>query len=269
MGLKSSAAKATAAMVKPIVTALRRRAEDLAPPTTRRAFLQQINGDALEIGPFNAPLLAGENVSYFDLLDQEALRRRAIEHGRDPSRTPLIDFVSPTGDLASVGRKFDSVLSAHAIEHQPDLIAHLNAVAGVLNPGGAYYVIAPDKRYCFDHYLPESTIEDVFAARGRLRHTLKSVINHRLHVTINRAIRHWLGQHGPAPAPSLEQIAQVEAEYEIAEREGSYLDVHAWMFTPSGFRAIAGGLGASLVVERIHDTGFGEQEFFAILRKRL
>ena len=36
---------------------------------------------ALEIGPFAAPLLQGDNVSYCDVLDQESLKRRARDIG--------------------------------------------------------------------------------------------------------------------------------------------------------------------------------------------
>ena len=87
---------------------LRTSSVGLAAPTTRANFLAGIDtsGSVLEIGPFDCPVFEGDNVSYFDVLDQHDLRLRAVEHGRSPDRCPPIDFVSPTGDLRIVDRKF-------------------------------------------------------------------------------------------------------------------------------------------------------------------
>ncbi len=54
----------------------------------------------------------------------------------DAHRTPKIEYLSPTGDLTIVNRRFHAVLSSHCIEHQPDLIRHLQHVAALLDPGG-------------------------------------------------------------------------------------------------------------------------------------
>jgi SAM-dependent methyltransferase len=109
---------------------------------------------ALEIGPFCHPLLGGPKVSYFDVLSQEALVARACLHGLDSSTVPYIDYISPTGELSSVDRRFDVVISSHCLEHQPDLVRHLQEVGQLLFPGGDYFLLVPDKRYCFDHFIP-------------------------------------------------------------------------------------------------------------------
>jgi hypothetical protein len=153
----------------------------IASPAAHRAgFLAMIPKDRpiLELGPFFAPTMTGESVRYFDVLDQEQLRSRARYMGLPDERSPHIDFVSPTGDLSIVTDKFDTV-SSHCVEHQADLGKHLIDVASILNMGGRYYLLIPDKRYCFDHFLGESTITDV------LRHITITVYSTRLRTYLN------------------------------------------------------------------------------------
>jgi SAM-dependent methyltransferase len=101
------------------------------------AALVPKNAAALEIGPYCAPLLRGANVSYFDLLSQKELVARANLRGHDAAGVPYIDYVSPTAELSIVDRSFDVVLSSHCMEHQPDLVGHLQGVGKLLRPGGA------------------------------------------------------------------------------------------------------------------------------------
>lgn len=248
-----------------------RRRHGLAPPTTRQRFVQRIPGEALEIGPFDKPVIAGPDVAYFDVLDTDALRSRAAEIGFGAGRVPRIDYVSPVGDLAVVDRQFSAVLSSHAVEHQPDLIAHLRGVARILSPGGRYFLIIPDRRYSFDHYLPETDLADVERAHGEKRrvHTRAAVLAHRLGTTHNNALRHWIGIHGrPAPTDKVREDAEAEA---VQADRGEYVDVHAWTFSPASFRRIVSAPAvreiAGLEPEVVHDTAFADLEFFAVLRK--
>jgi SAM-dependent methyltransferase len=141
----------------------------------------------LEIGPFCNPLLRGPSVSYLDILSQEALVARASSLGLDPSGVPYIDYISPTGELSIVKRRFDVVISSHCLEHQPDFAAHVQGVGQLLLSGGAYFLLVPDKRYCFDHFIPTSNLAEVIVAHYERRkvHTLRSVIEHRALTTHN------------------------------------------------------------------------------------
>lgn len=253
---------------------LRAYPDGLAAPTTRADFLAGVDtsGSVLEIGPFDCPQFEGENVSYFDVLDQNDLRRRAVAHGRLPERCPQIDFVSPNGDLRIVDRKFQTVFSSHVIEHQPDLIAHLRAVQDILAPGGQLCMIVPDKRFCFDHFIPESTIAEVVDAAAQAKtHSARSVLLHSLFTTHNNAIAHWLGFHGDRPRSHREhdviKAAMAEQQRSI---DGEYVDVHAWYFTPDGFLDVMRALGATesigLTPVKIHRTAFLDQEFFVVMR---
>jgi SAM-dependent methyltransferase len=271
MSVRSTAIRAIR-FIQAVLTVKDRRTAKLERPVDRKTFLASIleNSSVLEIGPLDRPLLRGPNVFYFDMFDTEKLKVRSVELGRTAEGVPDIHFSSESGDLGVIDRQFDNVISAHSIEHQPDLVAHLEAVARLLAPGGRYFVIMPDKRYSFDHFAPESSLQDVLDAHleERLVHTEQAVRAHYERHTHNRAIRHWLGVHGTPGSV----VDPVDVEELCAHaRDGKYVDVHAWTVSPGGFRNIVETLGGNgliqLRLERMHDTGFGSHEFFAVFVK--
>jgi hypothetical protein len=226
--------------------------------------------DVLEIGPFTTPSLRSPNIKYFDLMSREGLIERASRIGCPTENVPEIDFVSPEGDLTVVEGLFDAAFSSHCIEHQPDLVKHLNDVAALLKPGGSYHLVIPDKRFMFDHFIPESTIADVIEAHSEQRrvHGLGRVIEHRALTTHNDPRRHWAGDHGqPHSAAGIAAIQAAMQEHVNAN--GGYVDVHAWQFTPSSFRLITQqlhDLGLSLLrPNRVFETPRPEMEFCAIM----
>lgn len=228
-------------------------------------------GSILEIGPFFAPVATGPNVKYFDVLSTPELIARGEGLGHDTTNVPQVDFVSPNGDLSIVDETFDAVLSSHCIEHQPSLIRHLEQVHRLLKPGGSFYVIVPDKRYCFDHFLPISTIADVLEANdNRQVHSVRNLIEHRALMTHNDPVRHWEGDHGE-PGPPAQRVDLIKAA--MAEHSPtSYIDVHAWKFVPETFREIMQDLVSlgfsNLVPERVYNTPLRCHEFCAVLTKQ-
>lgn len=242
---------------------------------SRLDFINSIpsNYSILEIGPFFKPVCRGEKVKYFDILNQEELKKRAVGIGTQEliDNTPFINFVSPTGNLRIIEETFDAVISSHAIEHQLDLIDHLKSVENLLNEGGAYYLLVPDKRYCFDHYIAQSTIADVIQAHYEKRnaHSLKSVIEHRALTTHDSPFRHWRNDHG-----SIQNLEEriLKAIKEFEEAKGKNIDVHAWYFTPNSFVEIIEVLNnlkyINLSVQEIIPTKYGSVEFFAVLKKK-
>lgn len=223
----------------------------------------------LEVGPAHKPVFKGPDVRYFDVQDSEGLRQRAVHFNEDPSQTPeRIHFLSPDGYLGIVDEKFDYVFSSHSIEHQPDILQHLHDVERVLRPGGLYFVICPDKRYCFDHEIPESTVGEVIEANllKRNRHRLADIIDQSVSGTHNDSNRHWNGDSPPV-ALTHERVAAALAQ--IKAMGGGYVDAHAWRFTSASFKAILAachtvGL-AALRPLRVYDTLKGSNEFCAIL----
>ena len=239
----------------------------------RNAFvgLIPLNNSVLEIGPFAQPVLRGPHVRYVDVLSTEDLRKRARALGMDETKVPNIGWVSNGSDLSVVNDTFDAVVSSHAIEHQPDFVGHLNQVADLLKPNGSYYLLVPDHRYCFDHFLTPSTVAQVLGAHleNRTVHSLSSVVEHRALTTHNDPARHWAGDHGDPNENRASRIAS--AIQEISDANGAYIDVHAWYFTPRSFREVITDLSAtkhiSFSVQRMFPTRPNSNEFWAILQK--
>jgi SAM-dependent methyltransferase len=234
------------------------------------AALIPLHLTALEIGPFCSPLLRGPNVSYFDVLSRDDLLARAKREGLDPSGIPQIDYVSPLGDLGIIDHHFDVALSSHNLEHQPDLVGHLQAVAKILNPGGAYFLLIPDIRYCFDHFIPPSNLGEVIVAHRERRptHILRSVIEHIALITHNDPGRHWRGDHGAMYDNIGVRLQAALQQFDNAK--GGYLDVHAWYFTPDGAMTILSALReiglTTFRAERLYPTRLGSSEFWIVLR---
>jgi len=251
-----------------------REAGRIASPLARREGLIaaiDTTRPVLEIGPFCSPLVKGPGVEYLDRLDAAALRARAAAIGRDPVDCPPVIHHVGTLDAVEDGR-FDAIVAAHSLEHHPDLVRHLEEAARVLRDGGRYYLILPDKRFCFDHFLPESTLADVLDAfeAERTGHRLASVVEHVALTTHNDPARHWRGDHG---APTAEDRQRRTAEALAAYRgaAGDYLDVHAWQFTPASFTALLEALArldlSAFEVEAVYDTPHNQGEFCAVLRR--
>lgn len=252
----------------------RREGRQCSRVTDRLSFfaLVGIQGSILEIGPLANPSVRGANVKYFDVLDTEALRAKARANQQNPESCPNIDYVSDTGDLGIVNAQFDAVVSSHAIEHQPDLVRHLDGVARILKLGGRYFLAVPDKRYCFDHFIAETTLADVLGAYARAArlHDATNIIRHFISTTHNDCMRHWHGDHG-ASAWKTDPTLIATALDHVARTAGIYADAHAWQFSPESFadlmQALHGHGFSPFSVERVYPTLYGSLEFYAVLKK--
>jgi hypothetical protein len=244
-----------------------------SPPANRGHLLSfaHDDGSILEIGPFHAPSVVGEHVRYMDAFTTEELTRLVRDAGHDTSNVPTIHYVSSDGSFDMVGRTFAAVFSGHCIEHQPDLVRHLRGVSSVLEDNGRYYIACPDKRYCFDHYAPETVIVDVLAAYHEKRkvHQPRSFLIQGLSRAHNDSDRHWAHDHGPR---QYEGYKDAKREiFGFVPYDGTYHDTHAWQFTPGSFFQIMSFLYevglTDLAPERVYHTRFGTNEFTAVLRK--
>jgi SAM-dependent methyltransferase len=246
-----------------------RRAHSLE---SREAFASLLSPDldVLEIGPFAEPMVTGPRTRYFELLDKAGITAVTAARGRDTSHVPDVHYVSPTADLSIVTRTFDAVITSHVIEHQPDLLAHLDSIRRLLRRGGVYFILMPDKRYCFDHFMPDSNIADVMDAyvSRRTRHTLKSHVNYAAMRAHNDSRRHWRGDHG-SPSPTAISIEQAVVEHEKSEASGQYSDTHGWYFQPETFAqclTLLRELGKTdFELVRLYPTLLNRDEFWVVL----
>lgn len=241
---------------------------------TRKEFVEQIapGSAVLEIGPFANPMLTRAEVRYCDVLDQAAMRERARAIGPefDPDKVPFIHYVLGATGLDGIPDVFDAVVSSHSIEHQPDLVHHLQQVARRLKGvGGRYFVLVPDKRYCFDRLIAASTIAAVLEAHERRPgvHSLRSVVEHYALTTHNDAERYWT-EGDPVHRVDADSVSNAIDQWRNSQ--GAYIDVHAWQFTPDSFVEIMRllqQLGLSpFAVERLYPSRLNGNEFWAVLQ---
>lgn len=240
------------------------------PSITRDQFIRSIprDGIQLEIGPFSSPALTGPNVRYADILSAEEIRAEAIRLGKDTSRVPhTIHYKS---DLGQINDHFDAVYSSHCIEHTSDAVRHLRNVSRVLSKDGKYFLVIPDKRYCFDHFKETSTIGGLIDAyeNGNSDYSLKLWVDRTWIGTHADAKRHWRGDHG---APNKTNLAQ-KIKAAITEYKNGYrfpTGTHVWCFTPDSFSEIISLLREldyiDLRVLEIYPTRPNTLEFYAVL----
>jgi predicted SAM-dependent methyltransferase len=257
----------------------------IRPPTDRLSFFSPVAqgmSSILEIGPLHAPICPRPpaRVRYVDAFTTEELRDQyRSDPNVDIEQIVDVDYVW-RGERYSelISERFGSVVTSHNIEHVPCLVSFFSNLESVLNTGGKIYFAIPDKRYCFDHYKSESSLEEVIFAHfeKRTRPGVSSLFRQRLLVTHNKSLEHWLGNHGqPAfmacTTESKMWKAELEEMIKTHSETNNYVDTHVWMFTPLSFAQLVSGLRmldlTTLELEAVHQTAFGSHEFYAVLRK--
>ena len=148
-----------------IIRTLSRRAGKLQHSIVKRTriapLMNSVPDDAiiLEIGGgFNPRYIkAGHpNVYHLDHCCTEELRAKfaadpGVAHQVD--KIQAIDFVftgTPIETLMPPELRFDVIYGSHVLEHQVDLIGHLQSLEKLLKPGGRVIEMIPDLRTCFD-----------------------------------------------------------------------------------------------------------------------
>ncbi len=260
-------------------------------PTPKRVisklnFLQLIDTSlpTLEIGPWDKPSLKGHDVFYFDIMSQNEIKKsiedadlfidaNSIKFKADASNVPFINFIDSTGDMSKINKKFNNIYSSHNIEHQICLITHLQQLSSLLNNQGKIYLIIPDKRYCFDHFIAESSLADIieqYYEPATKYHPLRSILSMKCETTHNNSTAHWLGWH--QQTEGIEPSCYKKALEYYQANKNSYINVHRWRFTPENFKTIIETLNKidliSLEIEQIYETNKQSIEFMVILKNK-
>jgi len=83
--------------------------------------------------------------------------------------------------------------------------------------------------------------------------------------------RHWSGDDGLQYSEIINRIKGAIVEYEQGKKEGKYVDVHNYQFTPQSLAFLADtlyGLGLTeLRVHRLYETVTNTFEFCIVLKK--
>lgn len=244
----------------------------------REKLLERLDlaGPGLEIGPSHnpiAPKRLGYRVQVMDHLDREALVAKYREHGVDLSQIEEVDFVwngSSYAELTGVRDHYSWIIASHVIEHTPDLIAFLNQCDEILGDEGVLSLAVPDKRYCFDHYRPLTSLGAVIesAARGDTIHSPGSVAEYFLNVTRKDGVIAW-----DAARQGEYTLVHTLAEARMGMAsaiDGAYLDIHRWCFVPHSFRLLVQDL-YDLGLTRLREIAFDDTqdfEFFMALGRQ-
>lgn len=152
-------------------------------------------------------------------------------------RIQAIDFVStgaPIEDLIPASLRFDLIYGSHVIEHQVDLIAHLQSLERLLAPGGRVIQIVPDFRCCFDALRYPSLCSDALMAHlrpGRVHHGKQvfDALSRGVDCNPGRSLRRKDWQQLRFNT----SLSQAMAATLAAEQDDApYQDLHAWAFCP-------------------------------------
>lgn len=229
----------------------------------------------LEIGGSYNPMFrrdAGYNIFTADHDTQDNLIAKYLSYHPDPTKASQIqhvDFVATDGNLdTAVGSEhagtFDFCLSSHNIEHIPNPIAHLRSIDRLIKPNGAFLMVVPDKRGCFDILRPMTTTGEWISAYQEPRpfHSKRSRFDYEGMCVGNDGSVTW----GPDQVLSNLIIASgmpvINSFEHIQSPVESYTDMHAWTFTPHSMLLILCELNAvgliGLYPHAIMSDGNGE-----------
>ena len=208
-----------------------------------------LNAKILEIGGgYNPRFLKSDypQIHHLDHCSADELRQK---YASDPvvahliDRIQEVDFVfngAPIDELVPASLRFDVVYGSHVLEHQVDLIGHLQSLERLLAPGGRVIEIIPDFRCCFDALRYPSLCSDALMV-----HWWPSPVHHAKQVfdAESRGVDCNPGRvlRGPELAAmrfkqSLQQA--YEATLAADHAHASYRDLHAWTFCPESFRLL-------------------------------
>lgn len=238
----------------------------------------------IEIGPwFNpiAPKCDGFDCLSLDVYDTQTLLSRAEQDANisreQAAKIERVDLVGSSVEIETIARdnsligQMDYIISSHNLEHIPDPIKFLQGCSRVLRKGGVLSMAIPDKRGCFDHFRPHSSLGDWLEAyfEKRQKPTLKQVFEaHQLGSLYNGVGVFELSVNSAQlqPTNNIQYGFDFWVE-QIAAGDRQYNDAHCWTLTPSLFALFALDLSMlgllKLRLEAVESAGF---EFHVCLR---
>lgn len=211
----------------------------------REKILQYTNKDGygVEIGPSHNPIAPkrdGYKTHIIDHLSREGLQKKYKDHGVDIESIEEVDFVWANESYAELTGKckhYDWIIASHVIEHVPDLIGFLNDCDSILKDDGVLSLAIPDKRFCFDHYRPLTTVARVIDNHlaGSTIHSAGMVAEYFLNVVSKSGQIAW-NPDSSGEYQTVHSLDDALRGMDSVINHNAYLDIHTWCFTPSSFR---------------------------------
>jgi SAM-dependent methyltransferase len=240
-----------------------------------------------EVGPLDKPVVPKGNgdVFYIDHCDTEALRTRWSTDTNVDVKKLHVDAVWGENTLKAalthahaaqapgkVWPGLDYMVASHVIEHVPDLITWLQEVKQALKVDGTLRLAVPDRRYTFDRLRRTSTLHEALDAYVRKRRVPSGsrVLDFALNMRTVDCHSAWLGTLDEAQLVRVFPFADAVALARDAEENGTYHDVHCWVFTPESFAELMLELAKQQMLgfscQWLEPTAKFTFEFFAALQ---
>jgi len=233
-------------------------------------------GDGLEIGASFNPIASKKNGYHIEILDYLSREELIAKYRGQPTVPANLEELVEDVDYVWHGerypelvkKRYDYIISSHLIEHIPDVIGHINDCCELLNGGGVYSLVVPDKRYTFDIMRKETTAGQLISRIGQTRYADETIVDYVSKVVKNGDAISWgklCTERNFSPVYDEESVKQAkEHPQEIT------LDIHASVFTPKSFAEAMDalyrkGLICMPLVFVDEDTEYGE--FFAVFQK--
>jgi len=208
-------------------------------------------GTGIEIGALHRrlPLLA--NVFYLDLRATSALLDR---YNKDRN----VDHIGQV-QLITTGSRYpfldsdalDFVASSHVIEHTVNPSRQIEEWLRIVRPGGIIYIIAPDKRYCFDRRREATSLE----------HFIDEYQSDTDSVSMDHYRDFIINTHGE------DGINHNTSDAYIAAQHATQANIHVHTFTEKSFREFLDHFAPVLGYDVIHYSAY-LLNIHAALRKR-
>jgi predicted SAM-dependent methyltransferase len=215
------------------------------------ALLASVPDDAviLEIGGGYDPRFTKPHHRNVHHLDHDTTEGLRAKYAADPAvadrigRIQPIDFVfngRPIDELIPPTLRFDLIYGSHVLEHQVDLIGHLQSLEKLLKPEGRVIEMIPDLRATFDALRYPTVTADALVAHlqpGPI-HQGKQVFD-ALSREIDKNHGYRMCEADFEGAAFSHRLKHAFDAMRAAERPGQpYADMHAWTFTPESFRLL-------------------------------
>jgi len=196
----------------------------------------------LEFGPLANPLVRKDQgpVKYVDYTGTGSLREKSrTDRSVDPDAIVEIDFNLEHGSLREIcgpSGSFAYAVASHVFEHLSNPLGWLRDVAALLEPHGVISLAIPDRRYTFDHFRRETTMEQLVAYDyERLeRPSMVQMTDHFFNVRLVDTAAAW------QRPPLLEDCPRYHPDEQIVSildqaADGNYVDCHCTVWTSETF----------------------------------